>query len=132
MLTSSCEDKKHDICRMDGHAIETIKTEIALSDLDLTGVIGGYCAGTTNYGGWAVMVIYEDLSYIPMVFTPSSYLGGQHPPHKGEEISSANIVKRYHHLTSSGDSMPRGTKRASKTQIKVPNLQGPSPRQRRR
>ncbi|MFC7357983.1 CARDB domain-containing protein, partial [Jejudonia soesokkakensis] len=33
-----------------------------LSDLDLTGVIGAYCGNTTNYGGWAIMVIYEDPS----------------------------------------------------------------------
>jgi len=27
------EDKKHDICRMDGHAIETIKTEMRKCDV---------------------------------------------------------------------------------------------------
>ncbi|WP_310994097.1 CARDB domain-containing protein, partial [Aequorivita marina] len=30
-----------------------------LSDLDLTGVIGPYCGGGTNFGGWAIIVIYQ-------------------------------------------------------------------------
>ncbi|MDX1463833.1 MAG: gliding motility-associated C-terminal domain-containing protein, partial [Marinirhabdus sp.] len=33
-----------------------------LSELDLTGVIGAYCSGGTNFGGWSIIVIYEDLS----------------------------------------------------------------------
>ncbi len=35
-----------------------------LSDLDLTGAIGPYCSGGTNFGGWAVIVIYEDPSLL--------------------------------------------------------------------
>ncbi|QNJ98342.1 T9SS type B sorting domain-containing protein [Constantimarinum furrinae] len=31
-----------------------------LTDLDLTNVIPPYCANTTNFGGWAVTVIYEE------------------------------------------------------------------------
>ncbi|MFK5983068.1 MAG: CARDB domain-containing protein, partial [Flavobacteriaceae bacterium] len=31
-----------------------------LSDLDLTAVIGAYCGNRTNFGGWSVIVIYED------------------------------------------------------------------------
>lgn len=31
-----------------------------LSELDLTQVIPDYCGNTTNFGGWAVTVIYED------------------------------------------------------------------------
>jgi hypothetical protein len=31
-----------------------------LSELDLTGVIGSYCSGGTNYGGWTVIVIYQE------------------------------------------------------------------------
>lgn len=33
-----------------------------LSDLDLTAVIPDYCGNTTNFGGWAVTVIYRDES----------------------------------------------------------------------
>ena len=33
-----------------------------LSDLDLTQVIPNYCINSTNYGGWAIIVIYEDNS----------------------------------------------------------------------
>ncbi|WP_461303721.1 CARDB domain-containing protein, partial [Aureisphaera sp.] len=33
-----------------------------LSELDLTGVIGNYCGGGTNYGGWSIIVIFQDLS----------------------------------------------------------------------
>ncbi|MDC7993969.1 gliding motility-associated C-terminal domain-containing protein [Altibacter sp. HG106] len=33
-----------------------------LSDLDLTDVIDAYCDFGLNYGGWAVTVVYEDLS----------------------------------------------------------------------
>ncbi|QAA81808.1 T9SS type B sorting domain-containing protein [Aequorivita sp. H23M31] len=35
-----------------------------LSDLDLTNVIGPYCPGGTNFGGWAIIVIYEDPSLL--------------------------------------------------------------------
>ncbi len=31
-----------------------------LSELDLTDVIGSYCATGTNFGGWAITVIYEE------------------------------------------------------------------------
>lgn len=31
-----------------------------LADLDLTQVIAQYCGNTTNFGGWAITVIYED------------------------------------------------------------------------
>ena len=33
-----------------------------LSELDLTDVIEDYCGNATNFGGWAVTVIYEDPS----------------------------------------------------------------------
>jgi gliding motility-associated-like protein len=33
-----------------------------VSDLDLTDVIAAYCGNTTNFGGWAINVIYEDAS----------------------------------------------------------------------
>lgn len=33
-----------------------------LSELDLTEILPTYCVGTTNFGGWAVNVIYEDAS----------------------------------------------------------------------
>ena len=32
------------------------------SDMDLNSVIGPYCPGGTNFGGWAIIVIYEDPS----------------------------------------------------------------------
>jgi gliding motility-associated-like protein len=31
-----------------------------LSELDLTDIISNYCINTTNFGGWAVNIIYED------------------------------------------------------------------------
>jgi gliding motility-associated-like protein len=31
-----------------------------LSELDLTDIIQNYCSNTTNFGGWAVNIIYED------------------------------------------------------------------------
>ncbi|MCB0541124.1 MAG: gliding motility-associated C-terminal domain-containing protein, partial [Bacteroidetes bacterium] len=33
-----------------------------LSNLDLTGVIIDYCGNATNYGGWAITIIYDDPS----------------------------------------------------------------------
>lgn len=33
-----------------------------LSELDLTAVIPNYCGGGTNFGGWSIIVIYQDLS----------------------------------------------------------------------
>lgn len=33
-----------------------------LSELDLTAVIPTYCGGGTNFGGWSIIVIYQDLS----------------------------------------------------------------------
>ena len=33
-----------------------------LSELDLTAVIPDYCASTTDFGGWSVVVIYEDFA----------------------------------------------------------------------
>lgn len=33
-----------------------------VSDFDLTGVIGDYCANGTNFGGWSILIIYEDLN----------------------------------------------------------------------
>lgn len=35
-------------------------TTYTISDFDLTSVIGPYCASGTNFGGWAITVIYED------------------------------------------------------------------------
>ena len=35
-----------------------------LSELDLRDVIGPYCGGGTNFGGWSVIVIYEDPSLL--------------------------------------------------------------------
>ena len=34
----------------------------ALSELDLTNIIQQYCNNTTNFAGWAITVVYEDLS----------------------------------------------------------------------
>ncbi|MES2544333.1 MAG: gliding motility-associated C-terminal domain-containing protein [Bacteroidota bacterium] len=31
-----------------------------LSDLDLTGVIDDYCSNATNFGGWAIIVVYKN------------------------------------------------------------------------
>ncbi|MBL4662899.1 MAG: hypothetical protein JKY22_04940, partial [Flavobacteriaceae bacterium] len=36
--------------------------QYTLSELDLTAVIGAYCGNTTNFGGWSIIVIYEDPS----------------------------------------------------------------------
>ena len=33
-----------------------------ISELDLTEIIGAYCSNGTNFGGWAITVIYEDSS----------------------------------------------------------------------
>ncbi|PZD76845.1 hypothetical protein, partial [Mesonia sp. K7] len=33
-----------------------------ISDFDLTNVISTYCGNATNFGGWSIIVIYEDLS----------------------------------------------------------------------
>jgi len=33
-----------------------------LSDLDLTQVIPDYCVNSTNYGGWAIIIVFEDSS----------------------------------------------------------------------
>ncbi|MBX2829499.1 MAG: hypothetical protein KTR22_15145, partial [Flavobacteriaceae bacterium] len=33
-----------------------------LSELDLTSVIPNYCGGGTNFGGWSIIVIFQDLS----------------------------------------------------------------------
>ncbi|MDC8004935.1 T9SS type B sorting domain-containing protein [Aureisphaera galaxeae] len=33
-----------------------------LSELDLTGAIPNYCGNATNYGGWSIIVIFQDLS----------------------------------------------------------------------
>ena len=35
-------------------------TMYTISDFDLTSVIGPYCPSGTNFGGWAITVIYED------------------------------------------------------------------------
>lgn len=32
------------------------------SDLDLTAVIGNYCGNATNFGGWAIIVVYKNLT----------------------------------------------------------------------
>jgi len=31
-----------------------------LSELDLTAIIEAYCSNTTNFGGWAIAIVYED------------------------------------------------------------------------
>ena len=31
-----------------------------LSELDLTDIIANYCSNTTNFGGWAINIVYED------------------------------------------------------------------------
>lgn len=46
------------IVAMNGQGLYT------LSELDLTGDIAPYCAGGTNFGGWGVIVIYEDPSLL--------------------------------------------------------------------
>jgi len=33
-----------------------------LSELDLTNVIGPYCPSGTNFGGWSIVIVYEDAS----------------------------------------------------------------------
>gem|GEM_PF-2825481 len=33
-----------------------------LEDFDLTAIISDYCTNSTNFGGWGVIVVYEDLS----------------------------------------------------------------------
>ena len=42
--------------------ITTGNATYTLSELDLTDVIEYYCGNATNFGGWAVTVIYEDPS----------------------------------------------------------------------
>lgn len=37
-------------------------TNYTLSNFDLTDVIGPYCPSGTNFGGWAITIIYEDAS----------------------------------------------------------------------
>ncbi|WP_299099556.1 gliding motility-associated C-terminal domain-containing protein [uncultured Winogradskyella sp.] len=37
-------------------------TEYTVSDFDLNSVISTYCPTGTNFGGWAITIIYEDLS----------------------------------------------------------------------
>ena len=40
-------------------------TTYTVSDFDLTNVIGSYCSTGTNFGGWAITIIYED-SNLPL------------------------------------------------------------------
>ena len=41
--------------------VQTIgNSTYTLADLDLTEVIAAYCGNTTNFGGWAITVIYQD------------------------------------------------------------------------
>ncbi|BAO74531.1 T9SS C-terminal target domain-containing protein [Winogradskyella sp. PG-2] len=35
-------------------------TTYTVSDFDLTSIIGPYCASGTNFGGWAITIVYED------------------------------------------------------------------------
>jgi hypothetical protein len=53
-----------------------------LSNLDLTGIIDEYCGGGTNFGGWSVIVIYEDLT-LPLnqisIFDGFDYVANSNP-----------------------------------------------------
>ena len=37
-------------------------TTYTISEFDLTGVIASYCSTGSNFGGWAITIIYEDLN----------------------------------------------------------------------
>lgn len=52
------------------------------SDLDLTSVISNYCVNATNFGGWAIVVVYEN-PQLPInqlnIYDGLEYIGENHP-----------------------------------------------------
>src|SRR5690606_30995617 len=58
-----------------------------LSDLDLTNVIPTYCPTGSNYAGWSIVVVYEDLALPNRVV--SVYEGFQIVDHTGQNVTIA-------------------------------------------
>lgn len=58
-----------------------------LSDLDLTNVIAPYCPTGSNYAGWSIVVVYENLTLPNRVV--SVYEGFQIVDHTGQNVSIA-------------------------------------------
>lgn len=58
-----------------------------LSDLDITNVIPPYCPTGSNYAGWSIIVVYEDVSLPNRVV--SVYEGFQIVDHTGQNVSIA-------------------------------------------
>ncbi len=56
-----------------------------LSDLDLTNIIAPYCPTGSNYAGWSIVIVYEDLSLPNRVV--SVYEGFQIVDHTGQNVS---------------------------------------------
>ena len=56
-----------------------------LSDLDLTNVIAPYCPTGSNYAGWSIVVVYEDLTLPNRVV--SVYDGFQIVDHTGQNVT---------------------------------------------
>lgn len=56
-----------------------------LSDLDLTNVIPPYCPTGSNYAGWSIVVVYEDLTLPNRVV--SVYEGFQIVDHTGQNVT---------------------------------------------
>ncbi len=56
-----------------------------LSDLDLTNVIAPYCPTGSNYAGWSIVVVYEDLTLPNRVV--SVYEGFQIVDHTGQNVT---------------------------------------------
>lgn len=56
-----------------------------LSDLDLTNIIAPYCPTGSNYAGWSIVVVYEDLSLPNRVV--SVYEGFQIVDHTGQNVT---------------------------------------------
>ena len=68
-------------------------TTYTLSDLDLTNVILDYCPNGTNFGGWAVIVVYESPT-LPInqlnVYDGLDYVSNGHPIEL--ELTSLNVI----------------------------------------
>lgn len=56
-----------------------------LSDLDLTNVIPTYCSTGSNYAGWSIVVVYEDVTLPNRVV--SVYEGFQIVDHRGQSVT---------------------------------------------
>lgn len=56
-----------------------------LSDLDLTNIIAPYCPTGSNYAGWSIVVVYEDLTLPNRVV--SVYEGFQIVDHTGQSVT---------------------------------------------